>query len=246
LLSLVLGIGFLIVLGLAIYEYNRARQRQRLQTAILEEKERGFRSIILATEEERKRISKDLHDGIGQQLTALRLALIHISQKFTGEEKIEVEKITTSFSKAAEEVRAISHQMMPKALLERGLVEAVEDLLQETFAFSQIQYEFEHSNMERRFDEKVEISIYRITQELVNNVVKHSGATQVSVQLIHVGQRLMLLVEDNGKGIPTENTSGHGLLNIKSRLDMVNGNVNLESGVIEGTTATITIPVSEV
>ncbi|NQZ75540.1 MAG: sensor histidine kinase [Ekhidna sp.] len=233
-----------LLVGFLFYSYNRVKQNQKLQAAILIEKERGFKSVITAAESERKRISKDLHDGIGQQLNALRLSLISLSNQFEDNSKNEFNRLIELSSQTAEEVRTISHQMMPKALLEKGLVEAVEDLLQSCFEHSQITYSFEYDNMETRFEEKIEISLYRILQELLSNIIRHAEAFLVSVQLIQNHQKLILFVEDNGKGIFQGSDEGHGLLNIKSRLDMISGRVNYEPSPDAGTIATIIIPIS--
>ncbi|MFY0605705.1 MAG: sensor histidine kinase [Cyclobacteriaceae bacterium] len=242
-IGLVAGMIIIMLSALMYYNHHKAKQRQILQAAVLSEKERGFESVITATEEERQRISKDLHDGIGQQLSALKMALANVSSKISDEDQREdLELITEQFSKSADEVRQISHQMMPRTLLENGLVEAMDDLLKSSFQFSKISYSFEHHKVSERFSQRIEISLYRVLQELVNNIIKHSEATEVSVQLIRNKNKLVLFVEDNGKGIKEEAGKGHGLLNIKSRLDMVKGSVNYEPSMSSGTSATISIP----
>ncbi|MEP4532173.1 MAG: sensor histidine kinase [Cyclobacteriaceae bacterium] len=243
---LIASIVIVILIVMIAYVRNSAIQKQKLQAAILSEKERGFESVLHATEEERKRISKDLHDGIGQQLSALKMALNNITEKTSDENHREdLELITEQFSKSADEVRQISHQMMPRALMEKGLIEAVDDLLQSSFQFSEIKYQFEHHNIDQRFEERIEISLYRIVQELVNNVIKHSEASEVSVQLVKTKDKLVLFLEDNGKGMSEGEGKGHGLINIKSRLDLVHGTVNYEPSPASGTSATVTIPINE-
>ena len=242
--GLIGGLVILILFGFIFYNQYQAKQNQKLQVAILNEKERGFESVIQATEEERKRISKDLHDGIGQQLSALKMALSNIASNTSDEDQQEdLEMIIDQFSKSAEEVRQVSHQMMPRTLMDYGLVNAIEDLLQNSFKFSDIKYDFEHRLTDQRFDERIEISLYRVLQELINNIIKHSQASEISVQLIQNKGKLLLFVEDNGKGMKNDASNGHGLLNIKSRLDMVKGTVNYEPSPSSGTSATISIPV---
>jgi signal transduction histidine kinase len=201
--------------------------------------------VVSATEDERKRISKDLHDGIGQQLSALKLALQNFQNQLENNElKKQLGIISQRFSRSADEVRSISHQMMPRSLMEMGLLSAVEDLLRSSFQFSKIDYEFEHYGIDGRFQERIEISLYRILQELVNNIIKHSEATTVHVQLLKTGGKLILIVEDNGRGLSNQEISGHGLLNIKNRLDIIKGKVNYEPSPNSGTLATVTIPLS--
>jgi signal transduction histidine kinase len=132
--------------------------------------------------------------------------------------------------------------MMPKVLEEFGLISAIREMLDKSLKLTNIRYEFEHFNFDERLERKIELSLYRVTQELINNVIKHSKATMVSVQLFKSGGYLVLIVEDNGKGI--ENgaaTDGHGMLNIRSRLTTIHGNVNFEASPNAGTTATIRI-----
>ena len=244
-LILIIGGSLLLMLiGVLFYNRNKAAEKERFQVALLNEKEKGFESVIQATEEERKRISKDLHDGIGQQLSALKMALNNIASKLKGTDQgNDLEQITVQFTKSADEVRQVSHQMMPRTLMEEGLVSAIEDLLESSFQFSEIEYEFEYHKIDGRFEERVEISLYRVLQELINNVIKHSNANSVSVQLMKNKNKLLLFVEDNGKGMNNESSNGHGLLNIKSRLDMVRGTVNYTPSPESGTSATISIPV---
>lgn len=241
---LVSGLGLVLLGGTLFYNRNKAKQREELQAAIIDEKERGLEAVVQATEEERKRISKDLHDGIGQQLNALRLGLTSVEKKVDGELKNELSHIATEFSKSADEVRQISHQMMPRALMDDGLVKAVEDLLRNTFQFTEIAHEFEHHKMEERLDEKIEVSMYRILQELLSNIIKHSEASKVQVQLIRLKNKVTLLVEDNGKGFSGEQSDGHGQMNIRNRLDMIRGSVNYEPSPESGVVAVITVPLS--
>lgn len=241
---LVSGLGLALLGGTLFYNRNRARQKEEMQAAIIDEKERGLEAVVQATEEERKRISKDLHDGIGQQLNALRLGLMSVEKEVEGDLKEKLHHISSSFSKSADEVRQISHQMMPRALMDDGLVKAIEDLLRNTFQFTEIAYEFEHHKMEERLNEKIEVSMYRILQELLSNIIKHSEATRVQVQLIRLKNKVTLLVEDNGKGFIAQQSDGHGQMNIRNRLDMIKGSVNYEPSPESGVLAVITVPLN--
>lgn len=194
------------------------------------------------SEEERKCISKDLHDGIGQQLSALKMALKTITSKVSVEaQKEDLKLITYQFSKSADEVRQISHQMMPRKLMEDGLMEAIEDLLGSSFQFAEFKYSFEHHKIDLRFSKRIVISLYRVLQELINNTIKHSQATFVSVRLISGRERVTLFVEDKSIELQATKTEGHGFLNFKSRLDMVKGSVNYEISPGSGTSAAVPV-----
>ena len=142
---------------------------------------------------------------------------------------------------------AISHQMMPKALKENGLVSAIEDMLNKSLAISKVEYSFNQIGLdEGRFDEALEIGLFRITQELINNIIKHSGATKVDVQISKTQKHSVLLVEDNGKGFKfDEKRDGIGLMNMKSRANTFNGEVNYETELNKGTVATIRVPLHD-
>lgn len=242
-LILIGGLGFLVLGGLLFYNRNKAQQKQKLQQAILEEKERGFEAVVRASEDERKRISKDLHDGIGQEMAALKMAINHVKEKEKDlNQKKALDDIYENCSKSADEIRNISHQMMPRTLLESGLVEALNDLLKTSFLYSEIEFKFDYFNVEQRFDERIEISLYRVAQELITNVVKHSKATEVNVMLYKQNEELIFFLEDNGVGMKNENKKGHGVLNIKNRIDMIKGSINYEPSPNSGTTARIIIP----
>ena len=244
-IALVLAFCLIILaVGFAYYRYKK-RKKAELQQRIIEEQEKSIDAVINAQEEERKRISKELHDGIGQQLSGLKMAFQKLGnslQKALPEKKEEIEALATVVSNSADEVRSISHQLMPRDLREFGLIEAIEELTQKTFNPLEIDCEFEHFKLQKRYNERIEVSIYRIVQELINNILKHANATKVHIQLFQNNSKLILIVEDNGHGFD-ESTSaeGHGLLNIRSRLSTVNGEVNFEPSPSSGSIATVRI-----
>lgn len=241
----------LIILGSIIifYLYKRYqnKQIQGFNARLLAQKEIHLKAVVEAQEIERKRIAKDLHDSVGQSLTGVRLGLNLLKEtiQLTSDEKLKINDLTNTMDHAIQEVRTLSHQMMPRVLQEDGLIPAISDMLEKTFRYSTINYEFEHYGITNRFKEGVEIGLYRISQELVNNIIKHSGASHVSVQLFQSGKFLVLLVEDNGKGFEMNKLkkSGIGLMNISSRVETINGEFNLSPSPQSGTLATIRIPI---
>lgn len=245
------GISGLGLAALFFVLFMAQRRNRKLQSekdaAIILEREKGLQSVIIATENERKRIARELHDGIGQQLGGLKLAWQQLEKEVAGTQQEEFEKLkslTRILDDTAAEVRSISHQMMPKVLSELGLIPALEDMLKKTFLHTGILCEFEHYGVASRPEETIEISLYRICQELINNIIKHSGATQVVVQLFKNKNHLILVVEDNGKGFDYEGEKeGIGLMNIATRLSTVKGEVNYQSSPgNQGTVATVRVP----
>ena len=237
----------LLFLGLFLYQRKMKLAQEEKNRAVLEEKQKGLAAVFDATEEERQRIAKDLHDGVGQQMSGLKLAWENLTVELKNKDVMssnKLEELSSILIETAQEVRDISHQMMPKVLSEFGLVPAIEEMLNKSLKFADIQAEYEHFNLSDRYPQRIELSIYRITQELINNVIKHSEASAVSIQLFQNKNQLILIVEDNGKGFVDVDADGHGLLNIKSRLNTINGEVNYEASSERGTMATVRVDLS--
>ncbi len=242
-LALGAAIGLVLLLGLLGFVQFRNRQRQRFQHQLLAEKQRSITNEIQAAEKERGRISRELHDGIGQELSALKLNLSHLMRKEdTDNWKEELRDIGEQLASSATEVRHLSHQMMPRALSEQGIVPALEQLLSTSFRSGAVNYAFEHSQLEVELPKELEVILYRIAQELLNNVVKHSRANHVEVQLYQTQKQLVLHVEDNGIGFDEQTGSGHGMNNIRNRVAMFDGRLNIHSGEKEGTSITASFP----
>lgn len=226
----------------ALYLYLRKRRELKYQFEINEERNAGFKAVIIATEEERKRIAKDLHDGVVQQMAAIKLTLSNVLKGLPKDQADEVARAKIMTEAAAEETRSISHQMMPKVLIEVGLIPAMEEVISNSLASDSLKVEFQQHALKERYDNGIEIAVYRIFQELVNNVVKHSQAKQVDVQLMQNGGKLILIVEDDGVGMKGNKGGGIGLSNIESRLTTIDGKVDYASTENSGTVATIVIP----
>lgn len=250
---MIIGMVVFVLIAVMAYLYYlnyKRKQREAMQAELLKERERGLAAVFEATETERQRIAKDLHDGIGQQLSGLKLSWDGLTSRWSSQHEAESEKLkslTGVLDEACAEVRSISHQMMPKALMEKGLLPALEDMLRKSLGLSNISYSLEHFKVEgERYKQTVELSLFRISQELVNNIIKHSGATHVNVQLYRAKQQLILVIEDNGKGFDAAaNKGGIGMMNITSRLSTVAGEVIWEPGPETGAVATIRVPIVE-
>jgi signal transduction histidine kinase len=229
----------ILLLAFFVLQRNKQREAAKRDTAIILERERGLRAIILATEEERKRIAKDLHDGIVQTLTGLNFRL----QRPQQHDQAQSQQLLNA---AIAEIRDISHRMMPRALAELGLMPAMSDMLEKSLGAAGIHFTLDQRGMEgQRFDEALEIGLYRIAQELVNNILKHAKATEVGVQVMRSSTHILLMVEDNGVGMASSKTekSGIGLTNIRSRVSTLNGEVSFEPGPRNGTVVMVRVPV---
>lgn len=250
-LNVALAGGVLILLlgGGFLFYRNKQREKQRLNSAIISQKEQGLKAVLHAQEAERRRIARELHDSVGQTLSGVKMAwqglLADLKGTLGRSDQEKLIQTTNMLDEASSEVRTISHQMMPRALQETGLVPALQDLLDSALGLSSMEFSLEHHNADQRYPEEVEIGLYRVCQELLNNIIKHSEATEVSVQLIKAKNNLVLIVEDNGKGFnSSDDQEGIGLLNIQSRMETVHGEVNFGPSPGSGTVATIRVPIA--
>jgi signal transduction histidine kinase len=244
-----LGLTLLLVILLSVLLVQRQRNKLALEKsqAVITERDRGTLALVDAQEEERIRIAKELHDGVGNQLLALHLKWNSIVKKINLNDGLKQEFETGSkmLKETMDEVRSVSHQMMPKVLSEFGLIPAVEEMLQRSLSTTTIKYLFDSQGVNQKLDKKLEVAIYRVLQELINNVIKHSNATEVQVQLFSNLGYLILILEDNGKGMPADkkSTDGIGLTSIQSRLHTIDGEFSITPGPYTGTLVTIRIPI---
>ena len=246
------GVASVSILIMAFLGYWFHRNKRKLESQLATERinyqQELLRATVLAQEEERKRIAKELHDGIGQQLTALKMRWQSICdelERIREQKNEEFNAITSLVDTTSEDVREISHRMMPRTLGEKGLVESVSDMLQALLGKTGLQFDFEYFNTDKRYPEEIEVSAYRVIQELVNNVVKHSKANQVSVQIMENREKLVIIVEDNGIGFdPEHKGSGIGILNMRSRVNALGGELNFDPSPTSGTLAIARIPIT--
>jgi signal transduction histidine kinase len=211
------------------------RQKRKDAKQKLEAHQQSTQAYINGEEKEKIRLSRELHDGIAQELLAL-----HFTLKKNGIPEKDLEDIT----KIGQDIRNLSHELMPLTLKMLGLVPAIEEVSNKILSTATTTYELNVTGIEERLPQNLEISLYRIFQELAQNIIKHSAATHVSIQIILKNSFVNLIVEDNGKGFDeTKKVEGIGLSNLKSRVQMVNGQLNYESSEGEGTTTIVRVPV---
>lgn len=235
-------IGILVLGGLLLWYRNKARQQAALQQARIEEQKRGLNAVIQATEDERRRIARDLHDGVGQELGSLFLGFDQIKKTLPETQVNMLNGLHNQLQQASTHVREISHQMMPRALEIAGLAPALSDLVTNSFSRSDITASFDAIRVPSNLDPEVSLAVYRVGQELVSNIIRHAGATEVDVLLTANASRLSLVVEDNGKGFDHERESGGiGLDNMRARLQTVGGRLEYEAGNPAGTRAMVVV-----
>ena len=229
---LILLISFIII-AIGLYFIIHLRSIRKSTQLKLQIQEQRLASLIEGQENERTRIAKELHDGIVQDLTVLKLNL---------SENSDLSIIESGLTKITKELRELSYQMMPITLKELGLIPALEDLFNRSFTQKGIAYHFETYVTNERLDGKIEVNIYRICQELINNTLKHANASEVNIVFRKKNDELTLIFEDNGKGFDVSNfKSGIGLSSLRERLEAIHGKIEFDSTISEGTTAFIRI-----
>ena len=209
------------------------RTNKRIAKEKARQKQISIDAFIEGEEKEKARIGRELHDGIAQEIVGVKLAMINNADP----------KMIDELNRISLDIRNISHELMPQTLKEYGLKLAIEDICQKILAPSGIQFEIHSTLPEERLPNKIEITFYRIFQELAHNIIKHSHATEVLVQLRKMNNHILLLVEDNGKGMTDEKKNGIGISNLKSRVQLLDGNLQYDSSEKEGTTAIVRVPI---
>lgn len=245
----VIGLAVITILGgLIIYFYRQAKQKALFDAEKLKLQKDKTSAIVEAEEKERIRLAKELHDGVGPLLSIAKFQLENAMNqtKFNSiEQETLFQNANTMIDDAAREIRAVSHDLMPNALLMQGLVSAVREFVNRLSLSGKVKVSLDVANLDERLPQLTETVLYRVLQELVGNVIKHSNASSIQVQLIRNEKELTMLVEDNGKGFDTSqlaNFNGIGLKNIMSRIDFLNGTVNFDSSLNSGTTVIVEVP----
>lgn len=246
-------VAFILIFGgvYLLYLNHIHRREAAHQKAILNLTEKKSRAAIEAELQERNRIGQELHDGLGQMLSAVRLNISALQQKSSLTETRKKELIDfaiESVDKAFNELRDISHNLAPSVLAEKGLAGALKDLSNQVNQSKHLQMKFEAYGVNGSLDTLVENTLYRATQELLTNAIKHASATIFSAQLIKSNTEITLMVEDNGKGFAIDQTlilPGGGLTNIRSRVENLNGQVFIDTMENRGSIFTIVIPIKQ-
>jgi len=211
-------------------------------------------SMLEGQEIERNRLSKEIHDGLGPLLSTIKINLEAINIEI--ENHIDNEKIKKRLYSVyklidtlAQDMRSISHSLMPKVLEDFGVGAALESLCNHLGGSDNMEIHYYDSGFEERLDKSVELNIYRISQELLNNAIKHSGASRINIQYIKHPESIVLMVEDNGNGFDKTRqdhaNTGIGLKNIETRTKMIGGTLYIDSNEGVGVTATLEVPLKQ-
>jgi PAS domain S-box-containing protein len=206
-------------------------------------------SVLEGQERERRKIARELHDGLGQMLTALKFNIQGIKPASTPEEQGYIDGIKNMLQDTILEVRRISFDLMPSVLNDFGLGAALRHLSERFSSIGKNNVKIEYVGLTDigRFDKNTEINTYRIIQEALNNAIKYADASNIILDLQFEEGKIRFSVEDNGKGFTLQDKrrtdgSGRGMTNIRERVSLLNGNLIFNSIIGAGTTITVEIP----
>ncbi|MBM4160882.1 MAG: PAS domain S-box protein [Ignavibacteria bacterium] len=210
---------------------------------------------VKAQEEERRRIAREIHDSLGQMLTAIKFnveILEDASDLKNDENHRRIGDIKMLLDNAMAEAREVSYNLMPSVLVDFGLVPALQLLCDQFSKRSNLQVKVYTSGVGTRLDPGIEVSLYRIAQEALTNTAKHAGAQEVSVQLLGSTASIRLMVEDDGKGfrthpfhLPGRHRHGMGMVSMRERATSFGGTFTIDSSPGQGTTITVDIPLKD-
>jgi two-component system, NarL family, sensor kinase len=243
---------FLILIFLyLVYNRYQLKARNKFQQQLNLKQNELFKTITSIQDNERRRIAQDIHDQVGSVLSAAKLQLSGLEELRTHLTEDQHRKYASAMSlmdEAAEELRNISHNLMPATLSRLGLVAALRGLFDKISEYTSLKVNFTSHGFETRIDEPTEINIYPMVLELINNVVKHAHATEATVQLIRYPEYINISIEDNGIGFNTEMArnyaKGIGMQSLHSRVQYLNGSLYIDSAEGQGTTVLIDIPLN--
>jgi signal transduction histidine kinase len=204
-------------------------------------------SIIDAQEMERQRIASDLHDGLIQTLTIIAYKFDVENKKPNLDAYTNYYEAKTLISNAINETRNIAYSILPPLLKEFGLVPALNSLAEEAKANGNINIDFQTFNFSERLEDRLELTLYRIAQEALNNIIKYAEAKNVLIQLIRHPNSLVLIIEDDGKGFDTSRKfeqKGIGIINMQDRIKVFHGNFVIHSSSEMGTEIMAEVPLN--
>lgn len=248
--SLIGLILLIVALGYFIYSRNKIKTKARMDAEIAIQRDLRSKAVIEAEEKERRRIAQDLHDGVGQILSAAKLNLSGLEDKLkleSPEENSLLKNALELVNDSVKEVRAVSHNMMPNTLIKLGLASALREFITKIGSVPNLKIDLQIVGLDERLEGTIETVLYRVIQEVVSNIIKHANADHISMQLIKHDDELTIMIEDNGKGFDKKRINefeGIGLKNIISRVEFLNGHVEFDSTIGQGTTVVIEVPIN--
>lgn len=249
--TLVLLVGFIIIM-LILNQKSRQAQAQELHLIKERYQQELLRSQLEIQENVFGHLSQEIHDNIGQSLTFVALSLLTVPVENNSEAQKYIEESRKALQKAITELRDLSRSLHTDRVTEIGLANSIEFELQRLQRTNLYETSVNFVDIRNLLDHQTEIILFRIVQEMLNNIVKHAKASKVDVSLTHHTDIIELEIKDNGIGFDTEalladqeNYKGLGLRNIRKRAGLIGGTFHISSVKNSGTAIRITIPVNK-
>lgn len=227
---------------------NQLQENAMLLQRLNDEQKKAFGMVIQGEENERRRLAFELHDGLGQLLSVVKLNLSSLEQWIDKKNKQTTDMLNGIISlvdDSCREVRNISHNLMPNTVLQFGLMAALKDFCRKINRAEKIKLHFQNQDLNININPQIQTTLYRVIQEIVSNAIKHSQASDVYIQLFLEDNNLVILIEDNGKGFDLNTVmnseKGLGIKNIISRIEYIKGKIIIDSFVGKGTNYYITL-----
>ncbi|MFM2206884.1 MAG: hypothetical protein RL213_859, partial [Bacteroidota bacterium] len=219
-----------------------AQLRMQRDWEVRQLQDENRKNIVRTQEDERVRIGRDLHDDLGARLSTLKLMLQSVFRKEGSAQEPVRESSISLLDSAISDMRSIITNLSPKALQENGYLKAVEELVASVSKTEAAKFELSMHGMDRRFDSEFENSIFRITQELINNSLKYAKASLISINTVYRDGKVVILYEDNGAGFDADKvTRGYGLNNIRSRAELYGGEFYIDTAPGKGFRCEVTL-----
>jgi len=248
--GVILLIVFIKLLVISAWLRIRLKQKAKFQREIMKQQELATKAVLAAEEKERQRIARDLHDGVGQMMSVakMNLSAFESDLQFLDKDQQEsFEKIINLVDESCREVRSVSHNMMPNALLKNSLAIAIKDFVDKIEKRS-LKVRVYTEGLDDRLDSNLEIILYRVIQECVNNVIKHAEASRLDISVLKDNEGISATIEDNGKGFDVgdkDKFEGIGLKNIITRIEYLKGMVDFDSSPGRGTLIALNVPLEQ-
>ncbi|KKN35232.1 hypothetical protein LCGC14_0785690 [marine sediment metagenome] len=231
-----------------IAEAGKKIEQQKVEKLLRDQELNGIDAMIEGQEKERQRIANDLHDNLGSLLATLKLHFQNFKirkERLEEQEKIMFEKTDTLIEEAYQKVRSMAHAKNAGVKSNEGLLPAIKNFASKASVVNQLIIDVEDHGMDQRLENSLEMTLFRIIQELITNVIKHAEATECTIHLTHHEDNINIMVEDNGIGFDTskiKTEQGMGLHSIQKRIEILGGQVTIDSIFHKGTVFIIDIP----
>lgn len=224
-------------------EQQKEIESQKLATVLKEQELTAIDAMIEGQEKERQRIANDLHDDLGGLMATVKLHFNALKDKDSPE---LFDKTNSLIEEAYQKVRSVAHAKNSGVIAKQGLLKAVQNMADKISSSNKIQIEVIDHGLDNRLENSLELTIFRVIQELITNVIKHADATEATVHLTNHEDSINIMVEDNGKGFNpsqiTKTNKGMGISSIDKRIEHLDGKLTIESEKNKGTTVIIDIP----